>query len=344
MNLLAADLAYINKNLSRVLTPFRRVNIFLTGGTGFIGKWLLESFISVNRQFDLDSSITVLTRDYNRFKNSYPLLANSSELRFVEGDVRDFNYPEGKFDYLIHAATEADALVNVSDPLRMSDVICIGTKRILDFAKEIGIKRILFISSGAVYGIQPDYLMNISEDYLGGPDQLKEDSSYSESKRMAEFLCSAYARKFGIHVSIARCFAFIGPYLNLDIHFAAGNFIKNALNNEDIIIHGDGKPLRSYMYASDLAIWLWTILLNGRNGEAYNVGSGKAISIYELAKTVVQVVPGIKIKVLNQSRPTDRNFNYVPSVSKAISEFGLSENISIEDAVYRTIEFNKTTR
>ena len=141
-------------------------------------------------------------------------------------------------------------------------------------------KSFLFTSSGAVYGRQPENVSHIPENYVGGPDWLDANAAYAEGKRDSEQMCSLYARESGIDFVLARCFAFVGPHLPLDQHFAIGNFIADALAGRNIAVRGDGTPMRSYLYGADLAIWLWTMLLRdsaaGTNPHVFNVGSGEA--------------------------------------------------------------------
>jgi dTDP-glucose 4,6-dehydratase len=130
----------------------------------------------------------------------------------------------------------------------------------------------------------------------------------------------------------------------LEKHYAIGNFINDGLNGRNIAISGDGKPLRSYMYAADLVVWLLTLLLKGKIGEAYNVGSDIPISIAELALKIAELFPGISVNILNQNRATDRNQNYVPDVSKFKNKFELNQNIGLEIAIQRTIEYYKNNK
>jgi len=335
-----ADLEYILNHTGNIFKGLNGKKILLTGGTGFLGKWILESFLFAIREGSLDIKLYILSRNPEAFNIHFPHLFTPPFFTYLKGDVTDFKFPELNFDYIIHAATEASARLNHEQPLVMFDSIINGTRNVLEFARERNVKRILYISSGAVYGAQPVGLNGFPENFLGGPDPLLASSAYAEAKRSAELLCACYCKLYNIEIPVARCFAFVGPYLDLDTHFAIGNFIRNGLNGEDIVIKGDGKPMRSYMYAADLVIWLLHILLDGRS-EAYNVGSDEAISIRELAYKVASFFPGLTVDILNQSNPTDRNQNYIPDTQKAMESFNLSNSIDLEESIRRTIGFHK---
>lgn len=335
------DLKYIIANTPYWQTKLNNKKIFITGGTGFIGKWLLESIIFANKIFFLNVNITVLTRNSEKFVLDNPNIANDPIIHLFVGDIRDFDFINVKFDFIIHAATEANAILNIEEPLQMSDVIVKGTRHLLDFAVHCQVERVLYLSSGAVYGDQPTNVEKFNEKYTGAPSPVEIGASYAESKRMAEFLCATYARQNNISISIARCFAFVGPYLGLDKHYAIGNFINDGLNGRNINISGDGTPLRSYMYASDMTIWLWNILLFGNSTEIYNVGSEQAISIKQLAFTISNFFPNTKVNVLNKIKLTDRNQNYIPDTKKTRTQFGIKNEILLEDAIYKTINFHK---
>jgi len=316
--------------------------IFITGGTGFFGSWLLESFYYSNQVHELNSKIVVLTRNPEKFKTKAPHLFQTGAICLLEGDVKDFDFPEGHYDYIIHAATEASESLNNSKPFEMMDTIVTGTRRVLEFARASTAERLLFVSSGAVYGKQPQSISHISEDSMTGPDILNFRNVYAESKRLAELMCCIYAENYGITIPIARCFAFVGPHLNLNIHFAIGNFIRDGLVGQTIEVKGDGTPVRSYLYSADLVIWLLTILVNGESKRAYNVGSDHAISIEELAKKICQCFDHKKIEyiVRQKSDPRKEREHYVPSIDRARKELKLNVNFDLAESIKKTINWN----
>ena len=308
--------------------------VFITGGTGFIGKWLLSSLLYANQRCNLGCEIAVLSRDPEVFSRSVPFLAGNPSLSLLRGDVREPIACDRKFDYVIHAA--ADVAV-VRSPLETFDACSAGARHVLDFSLRAGAGNFLLLSSGAVYGRQPPTLEAISEEWTGAPGKLDEKSAYGLGKIASEWLAAQYGRQSGMHVSIARCFAFVGPYLPMDKHFAIGNFIRDAVAGRPIIIHGDGTPLRSYMYAVDLAVWLWTILFDGRAGAPYNVGGERPVSILELAHAVNQAL-GTNVDVVVKSQAGDGAIpeRYVPDVRLAKGELGLEAEVPLDESIRRT--------
>ena len=340
-NPLAGDLDHILTHTESLWEDLRGKCLFITGGTGFFGCWLLESFAWANDNLDFNASALVLTRNYDAFQKNAPHLAANPAIQFHIGDVRNFNFPGGEFSYIIHAASIlASAKFNNADRLLMFDTIVEGTRHTLDFAAQCHAKKFLLTSSGAVYGKQPFGMPHVSEDYCGAPDPADPHSAIGESKRAAEFLCSYYSRRYGIETKIARCFSFVGPYLPLDIQYAIGNFIHDGLRKKPIIIKGDGSPYRSYLYAADLVIWLWTILFHGKICRPYNVGSEEEIDIHTLAKIVAQMVrPALEVRVMQKRVPNRPVERYVPSTYRARNELGVKQAISLRDSIKRTMEW-----
>lgn len=344
-NPLSADLENIFRRTTPLWEELRGQRIFVTGGTGFFGCWLLESFAWANERAALGAEMLVLTRNPENFQKKAPHLAGRSDIRFHQGDVRDFTFPEGKFFHVIHAATETVVKAGEEDHAAMLETIVNGTRRALDFAACCGAKKFLLTSSGAVYGRQPSEVTHVPEDYPGAPDVSLARSAYGEGKRMAELLCAIEGPRHGIETKIARCFAFVGPHLPLNAHFAIGNFIRDALAGGPIMIKGDGAPFRSYLYAADLAAWLWTILIRGKSNYPYNVGSSQSLTIAETARAVSHALGGTAEVVIAQApargQPAQR---YVPNISRAATELQLDQWTQLEDAIRATADWELQQR
>ncbi len=328
-----ADLEHVLAHTEAVWREMAGASIFITGGTGFFGHWLLETLAWANARLQVGICATVLSRDPTTCSSRISRLAANRSIAVVAGDVRSFDFPASRFTHVVHAAF--DSARPIGDPLAAFDTLVAGTRRALEFAATQPLQNMLFVSSGAIYGPQPPSMACMPEDYRGGPDPASASSVYGEGKRAAELLC-AMAAASGLPVTIARCFAFIGPGLPLDAHFAAGNFLRDAAAGKEIVIRGDGRPLRSYLYAADLAIWLWTLLLRGRSGRAYNVGSEEAISIGELAWqiTACAAAPGVAILGKPGEGAAER---YVPDTGRARAELGLAQYIDLPEAIRRTL-------
>ncbi len=336
------DLEHVLQHTRPLWEQLRGSRIFVTGATGFFGKWLLESFAYANECLSLDATLLGLSRDPDVFAAHSPHLAAHPAIRLHRGDMRDFTFPTGSFSHVIHAGTTSGAPV---PPLEMLETIIHGTRRTLDFAVAAGAKRFLFVSSGAVYGLQPPELTHIPESYQGGPDPMNPLSSYGEGKRTGELLCALYHQQYGLETAIARCFTFVGPHLPLNAHFAIGNFIRDAMRGEAIQVK-DGTPYRSYLYIADLAIWLWTILFQGASCHPYNVGSDQEITIADLAQSVGKVMTGGDV---NKARSSPQLFGstmfqpsrYVPSIALAKTTLDLRVWISLGAAIDKSKHWYK---
>jgi len=332
-NPLARDLDHVLAQTRDLWDELREARLFITGGTGFFGCWLLESFVWACDSLNLDASATVLTRSPEAFRAKAPHLANHRAIRFLQGDVRTFAFPEQRFTHVIHAATNAPRQACIDRPMMVLDDMTAGTRHALDCAVATKARRFLLASSGAVYGPPPAGTLQLPESYRGAPAPTDDHALYGEGKRISELMCSAYQKEHGLECLIARGFSFVGPYMPIQT-YAIGNFISDCTGRRPIRVNGDGTPVRSYLYAADLAIWLWTILVKGAPGRPYNVGSEDALSIAQLADAVPaamerRAAPAVTPDSQARSR-------YVPSTERARSELGLLQWIPLDEAIRRT--------
>lgn len=347
---LAADLSRILWLAERDWRSLSRARILLTGGTGFFGTWIVEAFARANRAFDLRARLHVLSRNPAGFLRRMPSLAADPSIVFHSGDIRAIPWPPGGCTHVLHAATTTSGPVATGDPEETFSVITDGTHHVLQRCREHGVKRCLLVSSGAVYGRQPPGITHLPEDFQGGPDQTSPAAAYGEGKRAAELLAAIYSQRYGVETPIARCFAFVGPHLPIDVHFAVGNFIRDVLENRPVVIKGDGTPRRSYLYPSDLVIWLLAILVRGQGGRAYNVGSEDDRSVREIAQAVVRAGtvlwperPACDIIVAGSPHPNATIERYVPSCARARRELLLPAIIPLEEAILSTLRFHVGT-
>jgi dTDP-glucose 4,6-dehydratase len=260
----------------------------------------------------------------------------------VAGDAAESAFPAGPFTFVIHAATEPPRAPTSRQPLGPLERDLAVTQQVLKFACAAGTERFLFTSSGAAYGPQPADLTHVPETYPGAPLTDDAGAAYGISKRNSEFACAAYGQLFGFDAIVARLFAFVGAYLPLDANFAVGNFIGDALTGRPIRIAGDGTPRRSYLYGADLAVWLWTMLLAGRAGRIYNVGSPHDVSIRELAEAVSEATgAGAGIEVARAAVPGAPPLRYVPDTSRAERELGLRVRVPLHEGIRRTFDWHR---
>lgn len=331
----------LSQRFPYLLDELRGAQLFITGGTGFIGRWLLECLALAEDRYALGLHATVLTRDRAAFARTYPgaaALLTHPALHFVAGDVRQFEYPDTQFTHVVHGAhTSAQATFNREDPLTQFDTACAGTRRVLELALRSGARRFLMLSSGSVYGASPADMARIREDFADAPFPQDVGAALNHGKRAAEFLCEYYRQKHGLETVVARCFTFVGPGLPLDIHYAIGNFIRDALWGEALEVKGDGMPVRSYLDIADLLVWLLVMLMRAPSGSLYNVGSDVPISIFDLATLVRDVLaPGKPVRVLGQHLgSTNRNI-YVPDISRARAVLQLDVWTPLEEAIRMT--------
>jgi nucleoside-diphosphate-sugar epimerase len=310
-------------------------SLLVIGGSGFFGKSLLDMFQRGKlSSFNLDRVI-VMSRNAKRLKLEVPELVRGN-VELVELDIVRTNYlPEA--DYVIHAAASTDARNYLSAGEKERENIQAGTLNYCRLARNNKNTKTLYVSSGAVYGTQPLEINQIKESYqfLDSNDIPESKRDYVVAKRDAEKLIKELGNE-GLSVSIARCFAFVGPWLPLDQHFAIGNFIRDGLLSEFIEVNATQPVYRSYMYTDDLIEWLLTIIAHSSNScPIYNVGSDQSISIDELAHKIGNYF-GKNVKFNHH----ENKFKdcYVPSIEKAKKELNLKNKVNLDEAIFKTVK------
>lgn len=305
--------------------------LFVTGGTGFVGRSLLDYFAESAARHGTRFEVVVLSRDPNAFLARFPVYASQSWLRFVAGDLDTL--PEAaRFTDVIHAAADTHG---VDDKIAWFHQLVTGTRNVLAFAAQSGVERTLFVSSGAVYGSAAGEFP-AEEDAVHAPALEDATAVYGQGKRAAEHLCALFNERHAIGCVIARCFAIISPHMPFDGPYAAGNFIRDALSDDHAAIDVGGNPetVRSYIDGRDMAHWLCVLLSRGVSGEVYNVGSDEAVSIAVLARTIGHTLSVRKPVRVDPMGPTRSRSIYVPAIGKAAA-LGLRVETKLKQAIER---------
>lgn len=308
--------------------------VFVTGATGFFGVWLLSALVHIKKRLGSDLRLVALSRHPQQFLNLHPHLAFDRHVEFIAGDVRHFTFPGGEVTHLVHmACTNAAETHAGQDQLSKLDMLYAGTRHVLEQCAG-RLESVLLTSSGVAYGRSDGG--KVSEFDPGLLDTTDPRSALALGKLNAEYLVSAGARQQHFQYNIARCFSFAGPYLPLDLHYAFGNFIRNALRQEPIVIQGDGQDQRSYLYIGDAIAWLLRLLLQPRN-RIYNVGSERALSISQLAGTIARHAgQDLPVTTLGALGP-EGNFHrsgYLPDTSRIRTDYpGLAEWTGLDQII-----------
>ncbi|OSM02254.1 putative NAD-dependent epimerase/dehydratase [Magnetofaba australis IT-1] len=297
---------------------------------------MFSALVAANARWNLDIRIDALSRTPQRFIDKCPALGHAPGVTWHAGDVRFFNYPKGQVDRTIHIALDAidQAAMGVK---KIHETVVGGLERVLDFCESARVERMLYLSSGAVYGPQPAGMEFMPESYPGAPHPEVLGSTYAHAKRYAEHLCAHASRSESFDAPIARCFSFVGPLLAMREHFAVGNFIADALTEERIRVNGDGSPIRAFQYAADTTIWFLTILEKGVGGRPYNIGGDEPVSMAQLAERTRDILaPGKPIEIQKRDGAGAGGNRYAPDLTRAREELGLVNRVSLDESIRRT--------
>lgn len=334
----ADDLRYILAAADRDLRSLRGARLFLTGCTGFLGKWLIEALLGADRELGLDLRLTALTRRARRLWTEMPAWPADKRLRLLEKDVTRLDPVDtGPVTHVVHGANLANDH-RPGWPLDHLTVGLDGTRRVLALATAHDCRALLLLSSGGVYGLAPggDGPPFVARE-RGPDDYLNEPLVYATVKYAEELLTAAHGREHGQRIPVARCFTFAGAHMPLAERSAVGSFFHDASRGRDIVIRGDGTARRGYQYAADMAVWLIGLLCRGRHATAYNVGSDAAVSVRELAAAVAAAGGGrSRVTVLGEPTRGNAPPDYVPETASTRTELGFADGLDLATGLART--------
>lgn len=319
------------------VSAFVNSNIILTGGTGFVGRWIVGAWLAGCSRLGGRGRLMIACRRPKTILTDFPELMGSPRVDLVASDIRDLVIePSFRPEILIHGATAASEKLNLESPLEMIDVIVQGTRQVVDQARLTGVNKIVFLSSGAVYGHAPIGARPFTEDDHRGPNVTDPRNAYHEAKRIAELLLRVSASTGNTEIVSLRLFAFLAPFLPLTSHFAAGSFIRQAIRGEDIVISSGGGSIRSYQYGTDLVKSIISVSVRKPKHSVYNVGGSYPISILNLANTVREVLQSSSRVTVSGKDDFHNSSSYLPDVSRIKTEFGIEDTVSLADSIVRT--------
>ncbi|WP_428311598.1 NAD-dependent epimerase/dehydratase family protein [Hydrocarboniphaga sp.] len=307
---------------------------FITGGTGLIGRALVRALLAQRSALNIDQ-LTLLTRHPERFRAVAPDIADAEGIRLLQGDMSSVAWPKETFTDLVHGATDVNDM-QVSDRLAYAWSIAEGTRRTLEYAKQSGCERYLYLSSGAVYGPGPYPEAGIPENWSTAPDLASPSTAYGQAKRFSEHLCALHAEQNPIAVRIARIFSVIGDESPLDGQYALGNFVQEAISPSAacIRIKGDGTASRSYLHVSDVAKWLLNLHERGPRISTFNVGAKREVTIRQLAEIVAGLSSPRKAVIVEGKTPNyGGRTRYFPDCQLIVAALGVTEEHSLEVAI-----------
>lgn len=281
-------------------------SFLITGGTGFIAYYLVLALLAANDAAHADNTVTILVRSEEKARRKYGALLQRKDLNLLVQDVcRPLNAPEDFHgDYIVHAASSADAKHFENDPIGVFNANVIGTENVMEFAIQSACTSVVYISSFTVYGQGTDKIPLVTEDYNGPESWNMNRSCYPYGKRSAEFICMAYCRKKSVPVKIIRP-GFVYGASSLDDPRVYAEIIRDVACHKDIVLKSGGLVYRSMCYVTDLVRAILCTLFYGVDGEAYNVAS-EHISIRQFAQFATQASSDYPIKLLFEQEK-DRN-------------------------------------
>jgi dTDP-glucose 4,6-dehydratase len=308
--------------------------VLITGGTGFIGRWILEMLNYFNSSHQFNIRIYLMARNE-------PVNFNYSNTYFIKSDIKNVKELPDEINFIINAAGSPDSREHLSNPLKTLEGIFKGTQNLLNIASRLpDLKKFIHFSSNKVYGM--NYSNTPVSELNASFQNLDVNDIYSEAKRISESICRSYISEYNLPVVILRPFAFVGPYQSLEKPWALNSFIRDALFGGPIRIIGDEATSKSYLYGSDLANYVLSTLLYGKVGNAYNLGSVEAITLIDLANKIKNIIgDGIGIKINSSKDIYSKHIYDVPSMSKLETDIGLKPRITLDEALTRAIIWNK---
>lgn len=341
-HILSMDLQEISQSSIIDWKRFKNKTILITGANGMLPSYIVFTLLYQNKKLNLNLKVIAQVRNISRAKSVFTDFIHDKALILYERDVTLQYNINIKIDFIIHAASQASPKYYNIDPVGTLMANIQGTINILNLAKDNLAESVLFFSSAEIYGEVNKEL--IDEKSYGYLDPCSIRSCYSESKRMGEQLCVSYNKQYSTHCKIVRPFHTYAPTMKLDDGRVFADFVKNIVEGNNIVLKSNGEAKRAFCYATDATIGFLKILLDGKDGEAYNMGNPtQEISIKDLANTLINLYPERNIKLIfainsNDNVQKSAVKSVLPSIEK-LNNLGWEPRINIKEGFSRVINY-----
>jgi UDP-glucuronate decarboxylase len=320
---------------------FKNKTVLISGANGFLPAYLVETFLALPSTYH--TRVLAMVRNKQKAEKRFAHLLGHPLLKIIEHDVCDPFDPQDQIDFIIHAASQASPKFYGRDPVGTLSANVLGTINLIKLAQKQGVESFLYFSSGEVYGEVKEEDIPIKETTFGYLDCANVRACYGESKRMGENICVSYHAQYGVNAKIVRPFHTYGPGMALDDGRVFADFVASVVNKQNIELHSDGSAIRPFCYLADATLGFLTVLINGVNGQAYNIGNPyEEHSILDLAHIIAGLYPEFGTKV--DMKQVEANVNYLkspikrnsPNIDK-VKQLHWQPRVDVEEGFRRTI-------
>jgi len=326
-------------------SAFAGKTVLVSGASGFLPAWMVETLLRLNeKRAGQATRVIGLVRNLDKAARRFAAYRGREDLLLLRHDVTEPLAKIERADFVIHAASQASPKFFGSDPVGTLSANVFGTHHLLDFARQSGAKGLLFLSSAEVYGQRDPSAGSVRECDYGAVDPTNVRSCYAESKRMGETMCACWWRQFGVPAKIVRPFHTYGPGMSLEDGRVFADFVADVVHRRPVVLRSAGTARRAFCYVADAVAGFFAVLLNGKSGEAYNIGNDQAeCSVGELADLLVALFPEYGLKVVRSE--ADLREGYLPSeVSRIAPDIRKARSLGWHPTTGLAEGFRRTVR
>ena len=313
--------------------------VLVTGAGGMLGSYITRTLLLLSEREERNIDVYALVRNPDKLPDDI-----KGKVSVIQQSVSEPADTDMKFDYIVHAASPASPLIMKDDPVGTIAANTLGAFYTLELARKSNARGYIFISSREIYGQPYEGQKEFTEDTYGFVDPLSPRSCYPEGKKAAETMCASFAQQYGLNIRIARLAHTYGPGMSIDDGRVQADFLRDVINNRDIVMKSEGKPVRTYTYVGDAVAAIFRILLDSQE-MVYNISSPEStVSIRQLAETLVDAYPERNLKLVFDIPKSEGNSGTAPFTlgilnSDKLRSIGWAPQYTLRAGLMRTVEY-----